>query len=260
MIERLNNVHVTVVFNSGTKNERTATAEVLGVDPGWDLAILKVKHVEDLPEPISSTKIPELAETMQVFTLGYPLGNMLGIKGNNPAITVGKASISSLRQDQDGDLAIVQIDGNLSPGNSGGPVVDGRGQLVGIAVAIMREGNGIGLLIPAVELRKTLEQGRIGEAHLFRARVGDVQKTVDVEVARADPMENMASMSLLYVPASQALKLPADIASLENLPGQKDQSFHAKTVRHRYHFPDNDRERPADPGRAHEQRWQEICR
>ena len=56
--------------------------------------------------------------------------------------------MSSLRNDSDGELSVVQIDGNLNPGNSGGPIVDTKGRLVGVAVATIRDGQGIGLVIP----------------------------------------------------------------------------------------------------------------
>jgi hypothetical protein len=72
---------------------------------------------------------------MPLFAFGFPFGEALARHKGNPAITVSKGSISSLRRDDGGELAIVQIDGELNPGNSGGPVVDAQGRLVGVAVA-----------------------------------------------------------------------------------------------------------------------------
>jgi hypothetical protein len=64
-------------------------------------------------------------------------------------MTVSEAAIPSLRQDEDRDRAVVQINGSLNPGNSGGPIVNANGELVGMAVAIIRNSSGIRLAIPA---------------------------------------------------------------------------------------------------------------
>src|SRR5262249_13879510 len=127
---------LTVVFDSGTKAERSAAADVVAVDPQNDLAILRVHNVVNPPQPIDMAKPPKLAETMPVYSFGFPFGKALATSSGYPAITVGKAAISSLREDDDGAMAVVQLDGNLNPGNSGGPVVNAHGELVGVAVAI----------------------------------------------------------------------------------------------------------------------------
>ena len=108
------------------------------MDPELDLAVLKVSGVKEMPEPIDYSHEPKLTETMPVYTFGFPFGEVLATGKAGPAITVGKGSISSLRLDDKGNLALVQIDGALNPGNSGGPVVDTQGHLVGVAAATIR--------------------------------------------------------------------------------------------------------------------------
>ncbi|HEX3314878.1 MAG TPA: serine protease [Gemmataceae bacterium] len=115
---------VTAVFGSGTADERSARTEIVAVDPENDLAILKVTGVKNLPAPIVFEKSTELIETTTVYAFGFPFGSLLSTNKGSPAITVGKAAISSLRTNDQGELAIVQIDGSLNPGNSGGPIVD----------------------------------------------------------------------------------------------------------------------------------------
>ena len=127
IVRSFKNAKVTVVFNSGAENEEAVSAQVLAVDPQRDLAILKVSGVKQLPKPIDYLAQPELAETMPICTFGFPFGEVLATGKRSPAITVGKGSISSLRLDESGALALVQIDGALNPGNSGGPVVDTQG-------------------------------------------------------------------------------------------------------------------------------------
>jgi predicted Zn finger-like uncharacterized protein len=149
---------VTLVFHSGTPQERSAQAEVVLSDAARDLALLRVVGLQQLPTPIPLVRKPPLAETMPVFLFGFPFGEALTLDDGNPAVTVGKGSVSSIRLNGRGEIARIQIDGDLNPGNSGGPVVDGQGRLVGIAVAKVRNTQ-IGLAIPPGELITMLEQG-----------------------------------------------------------------------------------------------------
>ena len=60
-----------------------------------DLAILRVRDVQDLPAPLSLPATSELAETMPVYCLGFPFGRLLAIGDSNPGLTVSKGSVSS---------------------------------------------------------------------------------------------------------------------------------------------------------------------
>jgi predicted Zn finger-like uncharacterized protein len=145
----------TAVFSSGTPREQTAPATVMATDPKRDLAILKVTGVRGLPTPLDFTSQPALIETSPVYIFGFPFGEMLATAKGHPAVTVGKGNVSSLRLDELGKLAVVQIDGDLNPGNSGGPVVDPQGRLVGVAVAKIKNTR-IGLAIPNNQLAEML--------------------------------------------------------------------------------------------------------
>jgi len=145
----------TLVFNSGTAEEKSYPAEVAADDPNADLAILRMQNPPPGAALIAVDPQTPLVETMPVFVFGFPFGEMLSTNKGNPAITVGKASVSSIRKDSQGQLSVVQINGDLNPGNSGGPVVDPRGRLVGIAVASLK-GTQIGLIIPAGKLPNVL--------------------------------------------------------------------------------------------------------
>jgi hypothetical protein len=75
-------------LTSGTKDERSAKAERLAIDPDYDLAVLRVKDVKNLPEPIKFEKGAELAETMTVYTFRFPVrkgaGHRQGPPGDQP--------------------------------------------------------------------------------------------------------------------------------------------------------------------------------
>jgi S1-C subfamily serine protease len=209
---------VTVVLRSGTPKEESAAAEVLAADPELDLAVLKIGNVKKLPSPIDFGHKFKLSETMPVYTLGFPFGKILATSHGNPAITIGKGSISSLRLDDDGQLARVQIDGALNPGNSGGPVVDSQGRLVGVAVATIRNSSGIGLAIPARHLALML-QGRLGVPHLYASQDKSGQVVVHVEIGLIDPLRRIRSVMLNYINADKVNEPPRPTAKLSQVHG-----------------------------------------
>lgn len=109
-------------------------ASIVLRDKTNDLAILKLSefiysevYLSDIPFSISSSKSVNLGES--VFTLGFPLGNLLG---NSAKFSTGE--ISSLMGIRD-DPRTYQISNPIQPGNSGSPLFDEKGQLIGIVVA-----------------------------------------------------------------------------------------------------------------------------
>jgi hypothetical protein len=171
---------ITVILRSGTPQEQSCDAELLATAPEEDLAVLKIAGVRDLPKPIDFSQRPQLIETMPVFILGFPFGKALATNKGNPALTIGKGTISSLRRDERGELALVQLNGDLNPGNSGGPVVDSQGRLIGVSVATIR-GTQIGLAIPAVEVTQMIN-GRVSTATISKKRLGQNQTSMQGEV------------------------------------------------------------------------------
>lgn len=198
---------VSVVFGSGTKSEREYPATVVASDEDRDLAVLRVTDVKETLQPLSYANPPQPVETMNVLSFGFPFGQALvGHKGF-PSVTVGKASISNLRNGDDGELEAIQIDGNLNPGNSGGPVVDAKGRLIGVAVARVREGQGIGLLIPASEVARLMD-GRIGRV---RVEIGRGTETTNarVDAEMLDPLGKLKAASAYYVFVPDKGKFPS---------------------------------------------------
>lgn len=197
------------VFHSSRKNEFGRKAELIAADQDHDLAVLRVNGVRsaaDFPSPLNTSEKFALSETMPVYIFGFPFGEMLSTTRGNPAVTIGKGTISSLREDESGDPAFIQIDGDVNPGNSGGPVVDSRGRLVGVTVAKLR-GTNIGMAIPLVELTRMLV-GRVGNLEFRINRV--VRDTVEMDVRGSliDPMDRVKSASLRVVRADDLKRKP----------------------------------------------------
>jgi S1-C subfamily serine protease len=217
---KLRAVKLSVVFDSGAATERTADAEIVGYDPTTDLALLKIKatDVKNPPKPLKLDADKKLSETSTVYTLGYPFGDALA-RGKGPAITVGKATISSLRTDDTGKLASIQIDGNLNPGNSGGPVIDSEGAVIGVAVAILRDSQGIGFAIPATEVRNVLA----GKATMVKAEYKKEGTGVKVAVQAlvSNTLGKLTGVEIDYAVVAADAPRPKADADVKKLPGAK---------------------------------------
>ena len=203
---------ITLVFWSGTPQQQSVGAEVVADDDPEhvDLAVLHFRGLKNPPHPIDPRQQPHLVETMPVFMFGFPFGQLLDLNKGNPAITVGKGTVSSIRQDARGETAMVQIDGDLNPGNSGGPVVDGAGRLVGVAVAKVRNTQ-IGLAIPAPQLTRLLG-GRVPNFTVATLKTENGMASVRVEANLLDPWQQMRSAAVYYV--------KGNVAAQANLPVQ----------------------------------------
>jgi S1-C subfamily serine protease len=211
---------VSVVFNCGEPDEQVVKAQVLCQLEDPDMAVLRVSSLRREPKAIEFRQRAQLSETMRVFILGFPFGDTLAGNQAHPNITIGTGSVSSIRRDKAGKVTMVQIDGALNPGNSGGPVVDGRGNLVGIAVQTI-QGSHIGLAIAAGELTAMLEGGLGKPKITVTGAVNQAPPRYDIVVPVFDPLQKLRSASVQYVPRSVAAdpakagqpQLAADAAS-----------------------------------------------
>jgi serine protease Do len=211
---------VTVIFRSGDADEEAHQAELVGAVDEPDLAILKVAGVKAPPRPIEYRKAPRLVETMPLWILGFPFGDALATKKGNPNITVGKATVSSIRLDEGGKLVKVQIDGTINPGNSGGPLVDAKGHLVGIAVQKV-VGTNIGFAIPAAEL-EVVVRGTVASAVVVARDEEGKGLVYQIETAVMDPLKKVKSVAMDYV--ERVVSFDADKAGqpqFEKVEGKK---------------------------------------
>ncbi|MBI4028594.1 MAG: trypsin-like peptidase domain-containing protein [Verrucomicrobia bacterium] len=190
------NPQLSVVFWSGAGKELAVPAVLVAADRERDLALLKVTGVKGLPSPMDLSQKAQPSETMSVFIFGFPFGEALAAAKDNPALSVGKGMVSSVRYDKQGEMKVVQIDGAINPGNSGGPVVNARGELVGAAIATTK-GSGGGMAVPPTELMKLLEV-RVGELILRdKKKDGDVAE-MDAEISLVDPLLEIKAVSVFH--------------------------------------------------------------
>ena len=113
---------VSVILSNASKRD----AEVVAVDEYKDLALLKIEG-KDLPTAAIGNS--QKAEVMDhVMVLGFPLIENVGTE-----LSMSDGRINSIREG--GRIPWFQIDANVNPGNSGGPLVNDKGEVIGIAVA-----------------------------------------------------------------------------------------------------------------------------
>lgn len=129
-----------LVVNSGEgPKEYTLGGELVDVDPETDLALIRPYIIEVgerhvVPEGLVVPKNPAVTELQKLFVFGFPLGTQLGAE-----ISVRPTTVTSFRKDpKTGKEWAIQVEGGITSGNSGGPVVDVKGNVVGVAAAVVR--------------------------------------------------------------------------------------------------------------------------
>jgi len=126
---------VPLVLDSGTPNERTVMARSLSSNNEWDLALLKVDSDQELPFLPMLPAEDEPALGTEVRAFGFPFGTL--VDARNPSITMNQGRVSSLGRDEAGILETIRFDAVVNFGNSGGPLVDSKGRVVGVVTAKM---------------------------------------------------------------------------------------------------------------------------
>jgi len=119
---------------------------ITAVDSGRDLVILKVTAR-------ASTLNLASADAVQVGETVYAVGTPQGLEG-----TFSQGIVSGIRQV--GSDQILQITAPISPGSSGGPVLNGKGDVIGVSVATYRGGQNLNFAIPSMYLKTLL--GKVG--------------------------------------------------------------------------------------------------
>ena len=159
VVANAGNDKVTLVVNAGEAGQKVITAKVLEVDKEADLALLQAAA----PGPFTALplgSVQGLVETQPVAAFGYPFGPDLAMsRADYPNITVSTGRITALRRTQ-GELGVIQVDASLNPGNSGGPLVDDQGRVIGMVAAGI-PGAALNFAIPISHLAQFLARPQI---------------------------------------------------------------------------------------------------
>ncbi|WP_406695291.1 serine protease [Singulisphaera sp. Ch08] len=148
---------INLVLDIGRKSQRTLPAEPLWIDEEIDLALLKARPRSGSLTELTLGMDSDLKEGDEVTTFGFPFGKQLAVDTQDyTEVSVNLSRITSLRKEAN-RLGTIKFDGQLNPGNSGGPVLGPRGQVVGVAVATV-VGGGVNYAIPVGQLSARLER------------------------------------------------------------------------------------------------------
>ena len=164
---------VSVKFHDGTEVQ----ADVVGTDPSSDVALLKLTEVPDDLQPLDRGS----SETLRIGDPVIAIGSPFGLEGT---VTTGIVSAKNRQLQAPNNYTIdgaIQTDAALNHGNSGGPLLDVNGRVVGMNSQIASEsgGNvGIGYAVPIETIDRVVEQLKSGgsvEYAYLGVQIGDAQ-------------------------------------------------------------------------------------
>lgn len=154
----------------GTSKQLVFLAQVVGVDPGKDIAVLKVDAPKSLLRPLTLGSSKGLKVGQESLAIGNPFGL-------DHTLTSG--IISGLGREVKSPIGrpitnVIQTDAAINPGNSGGPLLDSSGRLVGMNTAIYSPSGasaGIGFAIP-IDTVKYIVETLIADGRVIRPVLG----------------------------------------------------------------------------------------
>jgi S1-C subfamily serine protease len=243
------NAHVTdrgrdfrVVFGDGREREAT----LVGQDPAADLAVLKVSGE---PLPMAHARFSDrgaLRSGEAVFAMGAPWGlsNSLssGVVNNPRRLLVSLFEDEADYEDRLDDevptgryYAWIQHDAAIAPGNSGGPLVDLSGEIIGVNTRGMMFGGDLAFAIPAPDVKAVTEaliaHGEVRRSHLgLRLRslrgsgaprgvvVNAVERGSPAAKAGVQPGDRLLTLDGQALDAAQAVDVPAIQRRFAELP------------------------------------------
>ena len=203
---------ITVTLADG----RDLKAEVVGIDESTDIALIKVR-----PLKLTQITLGQSAK-LEVGDFVVAIGNPFGLRNSVTSGIVSGLGRNNL--DQDGFEDFIQTDAAINPGNSGGALVNLRGELVGLATAILARsgGNiGIGFAIP-VDMVRSITDQLVQFGSVKRGLLGVDTYPVSPDIAQALGLIGaegaLVTQVLLGSPAEQAGIRSGDvIVSLNNV-------------------------------------------
>ena len=193
---------IEVVLTDGRK----APAKVVGLDPETDLAVIKI-NLDKLPVIVLGQ-----SELARVGDVVLAIGNPFGV---GQTVTMG--IISALGRNNlhiNSFENFIQTDAAINFGNSGGALVDTRGNLIGINTAIYSQSGGsvgIGFAIP-VSTAKTVMEAIIKDGHVVRGWIGVETQDITPELAQSFNLQR-SSGAIIAASSARATKPRASLRS-----------------------------------------------
>jgi S1-C subfamily serine protease len=209
---------------------RESRGQLVGEDPDTDLAVLRIDAAQ-----LSHVRLAD-SEALRVGQIAIAIGNPLGFQAS---VTAGVISaLGRSMHAQSGRLIdnIIQTDAALNPGNSGGPLANSAGEVIGVNTAVIRPAQGICFAI-ASNTAKFIAGWLIKEGRIRRGYIGIAGQTAPLHrrVARFYQLENEAGVLVASVekssPAEQArVRVDDIIVAFNDEPITSVHDLHKKLV------------------------------
>jgi serine protease Do len=197
---------------------RTVRARLIGADPDTDIALIKIDGQTGLPvAPLGNSSTLRMGEW--VCAIGNPLGY-------EHTVTVGVVSFLGRKLFDMSLDDYIQTDAAINFGNSGGPLINARGEVIGINAAISSRASSIGFAVPINGASSVLPQlrarGRVSRGYMgvgLRDVDGDLERSLKLPVDHGALVQDITAGS----PADRAGLRPYDvITSLDDRPIAND--------------------------------------
>ncbi|NDV20895.1 PDZ domain-containing protein [Pseudodesulfovibrio sp. JC047] len=195
---------ITVRLNDG----REFTAQLVGSDTDFDLAVLKLDKASRLPQ-VAMGNSGDIFIGETVIAIGNPFGY-------SHTVTTGVVSALNrpMRINKGAFGSFIQTDAAINPGNSGGPLLNIDGELIGINTAIQARAEGIGFAIPINKAKFVIAE-LLDSGHVSPIWLGLFGQDIDQAAARYFNLKSLKGVLISEVypdtPASKAGIRAADI-------------------------------------------------
>jgi len=157
-------------------DRRTLRARLVGSDPDTDIALVKI----DAPAPLPFATLGN-SDALRVGEWVVAIGNPLAYEHT---VTVGVVSFIGRKLFDSSFDRYIQTDAAINLGNSGGPLINARGEVVGINAAVSSRASSIGFAVPINQAVAILPQLR-EEGRVTRGYIGVKLRTVDADLQRS---------------------------------------------------------------------------
>jgi serine protease Do len=202
VVENATEIQVTL------QDGREYSAELLGTDPLVDLAVIRIESDEDLPY----ARIGD-SQSIEVGDFAIAIGNPFGLTGTVTFGVISAKGRTEIANTENPFTSYIQTDAPINRGNSGGPLLNINGEVIGVNTIILSQsgGNiGIGFAIP-INIAKRIADQLVRDGKVTRGYLGVVPEAINSEIAEHLGIETNAGVIVSeVVPGS-----PAEEAGIE---------------------------------------------